>query len=122
MLDWACVESRRAVTLPSRDLKWALWRMTSAARLRTLACRSVRAFCVMECGNETLEMSRDLDFYSFSFGNIKFHVNSVAIQLTRSIFLDFFQNKIIDDKSKGGALWSILCSILPYMLRIKKKQ
>jgi hypothetical protein len=51
-------------------------------------------------------------------GNIKFHKK---IQLTWSIFLDFFQNKIIDDKSKGGALWSILCSILQYMLRIKKK-
>jgi hypothetical protein len=54
-------------------------------------------------------------------GNIKFHINSVSIQLTWSIFLYFFQNKIIDDKSKDGAMWSILCSILPYMLRIKKK-
>ncbi len=53
--------------------------------------------------------------------NIKFHINSVSIQLTWSIFLDFFQNKIIDGKSKDGALWSILCSILPYMLRIKKQ-
>jgi len=55
-------------------------------------------------------------------GNIKFHIDSVSIQLTWSIFLDFFQNKIIDDKYKVGALWSILCSILPCMLRIKKKQ
>jgi len=54
--------------------------------------------------------------------NIKFHIISVSIQLTWSIFLDFFQNKIIDDRSKDGALWSILCSILPYTLRIKKKQ
>ena len=38
------------------------------------------------------------------------------------IFLDFFQNKIIDEKSKNGALWRIVCSILPYMLRIKKKK
>ena len=55
-------------------------------------------------------------------GNIKFHINSVSIQLTWSVFLDFFQTKIIDDKSKDGALWSILCSILPYVLRIKKKK
>jgi len=55
-------------------------------------------------------------------GNIKFHINSVSIQLTWSIFLDFFQNKIIDNKSKDGALWSNLCSILPYMLRINKKK
>ncbi len=55
------------------------------------------------------------------WGNIKFHINSVSIQLTWSIFLGFFQNKIIDDKSEDGALWSISCSILPYMLRIKKK-
>ncbi len=55
-------------------------------------------------------------------GNIKFHINSVLIQLTWSIFHDFFQNKIIYNKSKDGALWSILCSILPYMLRFKKKQ
>jgi len=54
-------------------------------------------------------------------GNIKFHINSVSIQLTWSIFLEFFQNKIIDEKSEDGALWSILCSILPYILRIKKK-
>ena len=27
-------------------------------------------------------------------GNIKLHINSVSIQLTWSIFLDFFQNKI----------------------------
>ena len=54
-------------------------------------------------------------------GNSKFHINSVSFQLTWSIFLGFYQNKIIDDKSKDGALWSILCSILPYMLRIKKK-
>ncbi len=36
----------------------------------------------------------------------------------------FFQNKTMnktDDKSKDGALWSILCSILPYMLRFKKQ-
>ena len=45
----------------------------------------------------------------------------ISIQLTWSIFLDFFQNKTIDDKSKDGALWSILCSVLPYMLKIKKK-
>ena len=37
-------------------------------------------------------------------GNIQLHINSVSIQLTCSIFLDFFQNKIIDDKSKDGAL------------------
>jgi hypothetical protein len=54
-------------------------------------------------------------------GNIKFYTNSVSIRLSWSIFFDFFQNKIIDDKSRDGALWSILCSILPYMLRIKKK-
>ena len=54
-------------------------------------------------------------------GNIMFHINSISIQFTIPLFLDFFQNKTIDDKSKDGALWSILCSILPYMLRIKKK-
>jgi hypothetical protein len=46
-----------------------------------------------------------------NLGNITLHINSVSIQLTRSIFFDFFQNKIIDKKSKDGALWSILCSI-----------
>ena len=53
-------------------------------------------------------------------GNIMFHINSISIQFTIPLFLDFFQNKTIDDKSKDGALWSILCSILLYMLRIKK--
>ncbi len=48
-------------------------------------------------------------------------LNFISIQLIWSIFLDFFQNKIIDDKSKNGSLWSILCSILLYILRIKKK-
>ena len=39
--------------------------------------------------------------------------------LTWSIFLDFFQNIIIDDKSQDGALWSILCStFLPKSLYI----
>ena len=37
----------------------------------------------------------------------KFHINSVAIQITWSIFLDFFQNKIIDDEFRDGALWSM---------------
>ena len=38
--------------------------------------------------------------------NIKFHINSVSIPLTLSIFLDFFQNKIIEDKSKDGAFYA----------------
>jgi len=41
--------------------------------------------------------------------------------LPHQFLIDFFQNKIINDKSKDGALWSILCSTLPYMLGIKKK-
>ena len=38
--------------------------------------------------------------YVNNTGNIKFHINSISIQFTLTIFLDFFQNKIIDDKSK----------------------
>ena len=54
-------------------------------------------------------------------GNIKFHINSVSIQLTLSIFLDFFQSKIIDDKSEDGALWSIdLWSTGPLIILIIK--
>ena len=52
---------------------------------------------------------------------IKGILRFISIQFTLSIFFEFFQNKIINDISKDGASWSILCSILPYMLRIKKK-
>jgi hypothetical protein len=52
--------------------------------------------------------------YSVSY---QFSINSTYM----INFSCFFQNKIIDDKSKDGALWSILCSISPYMLRIKKQ-
>ena len=61
-------------------------------------------------------------YFSTLTRNIKFHINSVSIQFSWSIFLDFFQNKIFNDKSKDGALWSILCFILTCMLRIKKKK
>jgi len=40
----------------------------------------------------------------YTDGNIKFHINSVSIQLTWSIFLDFFHNIIFDDKSEDGPL------------------
>jgi len=42
--------------------------------------------------------------FGFTAGNNKFHINSISIQFTLSIFLDFFLNEIIDDKSKDGAL------------------
>ena len=39
----------------------------------------------------------------FTNGNVKFHINSLSIQLAWSILIDFFQNKIIGDKSSDGA-------------------
>jgi len=55
-----------------------------------------------------------------SLGILSFISIQYQFNLHDQFLLDFFQNKIFDDKSKDGALWSILCSILPYMLRIKK--
>jgi len=59
--------------------------------------------------------------FGISLGFLVGILSFISIQFTLSIFLDFFQNKIFDDKSKDGALWSILCFILPYKLRIQKK-
>jgi len=97
-----------------------MWRATPTLTPRrqlpetplTLLCQLRRISTTSEC----ILLARHL--YLVPTGILSF----VSIQFTLSIFVDFFQNKIIDDKSKDGALRSILCSILPYMLRIEKKQ
>jgi len=55
--------------------------------------------------------------YAFAWGILSFISIQYQFNLHDQFFLIFFKTKLLMIN-----LWSISCSILPYMLRIKKKQ